>query len=802
MSLKSNGNINFEGYSLDRNRWLLQWQGEPIALSRKTFDLLLYLVEHRDRVAGKDELLQNLWPKQVVEEGNLNQQVFLLRKALSRHGPDKIIETVAGRGYRFAAKVAVDAAREDDTSTLVIHDRHSITTVTVDESIEDDSSDLTSALQKRGAAATLWIVAGVLACVLGAAGISAWHFWQNRSTGEPVAVVLADFGETGDPILDRALNDSLRIDLSETPFLTVVQPNQVKATLFEMKQPGSAPLTGALAREVCERNSAQVLLQGTVSKFGQRYLVSLVASNCATEQRTARESPNTNTEVLAQAKEEVTRLDDLPRTLDLLAARIRNSLGESRASIRRFDKSLRAASTASLAALKAYSEGFRLGAQGDWLASLPLLKHAVELDPDFTMAYFDMAAVYSNLNDRQSERAALIKAYEQRAAVPELEQFLITAVYHDVVTGDAAKSIETYKTWVTLYPRAAEAFGNLAEEYDSVGQAALGLEPARRAVELRPADSSTRIDLALTQLHSGQPRAAQQTCELAIGKNLDGVDIRHLLLQSLYAQGDAAGVAAQLDWGRAHPAALRLHVDEILVALSRAEVRRAQSLLVTLGKTNYPPELVAQYQSSLASIARAFAEAGLTAQSAALLESLSTATPQKDALVARAESGDLAPAEEGLQRQSRDHGYETLWKSERLPEIRAALSLAAHKPEEAVKALEPALPFDGLTFGPAYLRGTAYLSLGETDLAQGEFQKITEHNYIDALSSEYPLAVLASARAYVRENEPVKARGQFERLFALWKTADADLPLLVAAKAEYDSVTARVAAIDDGLRRN
>ena len=793
MSLKSQGNIGFEGYSLDRNRWLLQWQGEPIALSRKTFDLLLYLVDHRDQVASKDELLQNLWPKQVVEEGNLNQQVFLLRKALSRHGPAKIIETVPGRGYRFAAKVTADAAREDDASTLVIHDRRSITTVTVDESIEDEPDEATSLHPKRAASATLWIVVGALACALGAVGISAWHFWQNRNTGEPVDVVLADFGGTGDPILDRALNVSLRMDLSESPFLTVVQPNQVKATLFEMKQPGNAPVTGALAREICERNSAQVLLQGTVSRFGQRYLVSLLASNCATEPGSSREGPNTNTELLAQAKEEVARLDDLPRTLDLLAARIRNSLGESRASIRRFDKSLRAVSTASLAALKAYSEGFRLGMQGDWLGSLPLFQHAVELDPDFTMAYFDMAAAYSNLNDTQSERAVLIKAYERRDAVPEFEQFLITALYHDVVTGDAAKSIETYKTWATLYPRAAEAFGNLAEEYDSIGQATLGVEPARRAVEIRPADSATYIDLALTQLHSGQPRAARQTCELAIGKNLDGVDIRHLLLQSLYAQGNAAGVAVQLDWGHAHPAALRLHVDEILIALSRAEVRRAQSLLVILGKTSYPAELAAQYQSSLASIARAFAEAGLIAQSTGLLESLSPASPDKDALVARAEGGELAPAGEGLQRQSRDHGYQTLWKGERLPEIRAALSLAEHKPEEAVRALEPALPFDGLTFGPAYLRGTAYLSLGKLDLAQGEFKKITEHHYIDSLSSEYPLAVLASARAYVRENEPVKAREQFERLFALWKTADADLPLLLAAKSEYDTVTARLA---------
>ena len=808
--LKTQGIIHFEGYSLDRARWQLRWGNESVALTRKTFDLLLYLVDHHDQVVSKDELLQSLWPKQVVEEGNLNQQVFLLRKALSHHGPAKIIETVPGRGYRFTAKLESPAA-EDEVSTVVIRDQHSITTVTIDESVEDEPAEPgtpgpnanvspSPAQTKPSAPAPTtpsalrksvdWVVISALLCALAALGVLGWHFWQNRSTGEPVEVVVTDLVGTGDPVLDRALDQALRVDLSQSPFLTVVSPSEVRATLADMKQPESTTLTLPLAREVCERNSAQVVLQAAVSKFGQHYLVTLLASNCVSEP-TAHNDAVHDEEVLAQAKEEVQQLDDLPHALGVVAADIRKSLGESRASLRRFDQPLRAVSTSSLAALKAYSEAYRFGLRGDWLDSLPLLQHSIELDPQFALAYFDLAATYDNLHDIQKERAALTRAYELRGTAPEVEQFLITALYHSVITGDAAKSIETYKTWASLYPRSAEAYGNLAQEYDSVGQANLGVAPARRAVELRPNDSSTYQNLALTLLHSGQPKAAQQTCELAIRKNLDGEDIRHDLLLAMSAQNDAVGVAAQLDWGRQHPDSLRLHVDEISIALSKGELQRAQSLITQLRAKEYPPELAAEYQAGLASVARALAEMGLTAESRALLQSLTQTTmPDRDAVVALAEDGDATHADKVVQLLARENGQETLWKSERIPEARAALWLVKREPQAAVSALEAALPFDGLTFGPAYLRGKAYTALGKVELAQTEFRKITDRIYIDPLSSEYPLAVLASARVYVLQNQTDNAREQFERFFDLWKTADADLPLLQAAHSEYDSSTA------------
>ena len=321
------------------------------------------------------------------------------------------------------------------------------------------------------------------------------------------------------------------------------------------------------------------------------------------------------------------------------------------------------------------------------------------------------------------------------------------------------------------------------------GQADLGVAPAKRAVELRPNDTAAYENLVRAQLHSGRPEAAQQTCELAIRKNLDGVDIRHLLLQSMYARRDEAGVTVQLEWGRNHPDALPLHIDEISVALSKGEIHRANELLTQLRARDYPPVLGAQYQSGLAAIARALAEAGFTTDSGELLKSLPTATQDRNAPVVLAEDGDVTQADKALQSLTRDHGQETLWKAERLPEIRSAILLAKHQPEQAVRALEPSVPFDGLTFGPAYLRGEAWLTLGKPELAQTEFHKITDHVYIDPLSNEYPLALLASARAYILQGQTDNARTQYEQLFDLWKNADAEWPLLQAARSEYDSTT-------------
>ena len=178
------------------------------------------------------------------------------------------------------------------------------------------------------------------------------------------------------------------------------------------------------------------------------------------------------------------------------------------------------------------------------------------------------------------------------------------------------------------------------------------------------------------------------------------------------------------------------------------------------------------------------ADEGFTQQSSNILKSLPSATPDENSLVALVEDGEGAQADATLRQMSSEHGHETLWKDEKAPEVRAALLLARHRPQEALDALRPALQFDGLTFGPAYLRGRAYRDLGLNDLALIEFEKITRRPYIDPLSSQYPLAALESARIYSKKGETAKARAQYRQFLELWKAADSDAPLLLAAQRE------------------
>ena len=606
-----------------------------------------------------------------------------------------------------------------------------------------------------------------------AVALYAWHYWQNRSGGPPIEVVLADFVDSsGDAVLGGALNDAIRIDLSQSPFATVLSAGKVRATMATMRQPDNATLTPALAREVCERNSAQVLLQGALSKFGQRYLVSLRASSCLTG------------DLLAEDRDEVDRQDDLPGAFDGLASKIRRSLGESRASIRRFDRQLFPTHTGSLAALKAYSEGKRLYNRGDWAGALPLFRHAVELDPEFATAYLHIASVYYNFKDWDHEREALRRAYALQNALSEGNRLYLAAVYSHEVSGDLYESLNAYKAWVALYPNEKGAWGNLVAQYDDLGQAALGVEPARRTLAMDPSVDAAYQNLAMVQLHSGQPAAAQKTCELASARHMDNETLRELLLQIMYVRHDAPGVTRQLAWGRDHDRPLSLRIDEILVAVAAGRIRLAEGLIGSLNGVDVSDERSAERVLSLLRIGRMFADEGFTQQSSNILKSLPSATPDENSLVALVEDGEGAQADATLRQMSSEHGHETLWKDEKAPEVRAALLLARHRPQEALDALRPALQFDGLTFGPAYLRGRAYRDLGQDDLALIEFEKITRRPYIDPLSSQYPLAELEIARIYSRKGEPAKARAQYRRFLELWKAADSDAPLLLAAQRE------------------
>jgi len=782
MSLISQDNFSFQGYLLDKGRWQLTFRGEPIPLSRKTFDLLLYLIEHRDRVAHKEELLKDLWPHQVVEESNLTQQVFMLRKALSRHGSEKIIETVAGRGYRFVAAL--------EESVVIFRDRSSVTRLTVDEEVVvEDEPDAGSTPRASSAPKPRWFIlgAGVAAAALGAFGIYAWTLHDRPGAGDAVEVVLADFQGFGDAALDRALNDALRIDLGQSPYVSVLSRSLVAQTLRNMNLPDDTAVDGTVSEEVCERNSAQVVLQGNLSQFGKRYLVSLTANSCVPDQKSP--SGPQVLKSLAVGKLIVGRPDDLPHAVETLASAMRRDLGESRVSIRRFDKPLLAVRTGSLDALKAFSEGTRLGNQGDFAGALALFQHAVELDPNFGAVYTAIVTVYYNLQDKEKERAAILAAYAHRDVMTERQRLNITEFYDETVTGDISQAIETYKTEAALFPNSSVAFVNLAADYTTIGKPDLAIAPAARGVQLAPTSPSYNTLIA-AQIQAGKPREAQQTAELALRHGIDNDDMHHGLLHSFYAQQRLDAVANQLDWGRHHGDAMKVHLDEVLLSLIRGRRREGHSLLESYHAGDPSSAFVGESEGVVAETARFLSEVGLAGEGEALLKEFGASTEYKSALIALSQSGAASRMDATLQPLEADHGTDYVWKYDTLPEVRAALLLSRHQPQAALTALEPARQFDAISFGPAYLRGRAYLDLGRPQPAAEEFKKITSRIYADTLSPLYPLAMLELARADAAANDPDESRAEYERFLASWSEADPDIPLYVAAKAEYAKLLA------------
>jgi len=424
MVVKINILYRFEGFEMDPINRVLKVAGQPISLHAKTFDLLRYMVRNAGRLLTKDELMNAVWGDTAVEEGNLTQGVFLLRKALATSRPEggKLIVTVPGRGYRFdvlVEEVPADAAfapaREEPAAM--------------------DPTQIRNPSRRR----YILIATGALVPLLAIAG---W-LWRVRAVpGDHHEIVLADFeNTTGDSEFDKALNIALSIDLKQSPYLLVAPDAKARKTLELMERSAQEKLTTPLAREVCQRIGAQAVLSAVIARFGQKYLVTLTASDCVSGQD------------LVQTKAVAAGRDNILEAIDSVAAQMRGRLGEPLRSLHRFDKPLLAKATGSLDALKGYSAAHELAGKGRFQESVPLFLRAIELDPRFSIAYGDLATAYNNLGEPDLSAAASRKAYEMRDFADERDRLYIAAAYHTYTVGDLHATIRDYETWMEMYPR-------------------------------------------------------------------------------------------------------------------------------------------------------------------------------------------------------------------------------------------------------------------------------------------------------------------------------------------------------------
>ncbi|MGD0144503.1 MAG: winged helix-turn-helix domain-containing protein [Rhizomicrobium sp.] len=751
----------FGPFRLDPAERALTRDGTPIPLTYRVFETLLALVRNPGRLLTKDELMDFVWPGRIVDEGSLTQAIFTLRKALgSTQEEGRYIVTVPGRGYSFSAPVHIEAG--------------AASAATIREALASGPmAELGAARQWPLSRMTIGYLAVSCLLAMVAAGIAFLLLHRSGAPvpGKPIVVVVGDFQNlSSNPLFDKTFTTVTKIDLQQSPYLTIIPEHTIEDTLDLMTRPKDASLTPMLAQEVCARNNGQVTVSGVIAQVGASYFLTLTATDCVSN------------ETLSTEKTEVATRDALLPALDGLVGRVRERLGEPTASIREFNVPMLRQRTASFDALRAYSEASWDFSHGKNNEAIPLFQHAIDIDPKFAAAYDGLSTVYSNLHETKLDVANITRAYALRDKAGELESLHIAIRYNQSVTGDSYEAIRILKTWTELYPNDAAAWANLSNDENWIGEYAPAIVDGKEALALNPGAESNYVVLARAYLHSGRYDLAAATCAGSVARHLDGYDTHRLLLQIAFARQDLAGVQRQMDWAAGKPAERMMLIEAGQAAFSRGQVRHGLELFaraVELGKSYGLGNFVA------APDARLLNDLGMTELARESLAQVPADYDSPDYRFSLMEFGDQARAEALLQADLNKSPSDTLLNTVYAPEERAALDLRRAQPAAAIAALKPAAPLELRTFDIPYLRGQAYLAANDGVHAAIEFDKILANRGVEAVSALYPLAELGLARAQRLQGNVRESRAAYQRLFAFWKDADTDLAALQDAKTEY-----------------
>lgn len=765
-------NLQFGEFTLDRKLRELRRGDSVVSIPGKAFDLLSYMAANAGRPLTKAELLDAVWPETTVEESNLSQNVFLLRKVLgsAEGGP---IKTLPGRGYQFAAEVTwLDEIPGPGTHRSAASSISSLTMeatetrVVVHERVEEQGLHLS----RR----SLWIAGSAVAIVvLAALGWIGRQRWLDRSGGAPVQVVLTPLeGTTGDAVLDKSLGQALRMDLAQSPYVSLVSNSTIAATLTQMKDKPDENLTPAIAREVCERTNSQSVLSGNIARSGQHYLITGEASSCV------------DGSAVAAAKYEVKNAEDLPRGIDKVAADLRQQLGESRRSIARFDTPLIPTSTASLDALKAYSQASALSAKGNCPDAIKLDKQALALDPEFPAARFDLAACYFSDEDYVNARPAIVSAYQVRDKATEPIRLAITSLYDTDVTQDLFAAEQNYRVWTELYPRSPQAWNGLYNVQRDLGHHADAVASGLRAIALVPNIQGLYSNVAYEQMRMGDVMGSRTTLDTAETRHLDGDRIRVLYIDIASLQNDQGLMQAQQTWLDAHPDSPFCWLIKTNMAIGQGRFADAQEALAHAVTIFHRQGLDGTANLATKNASVNLFEAGDNQDAARLFRSVPIDPKDGDDLVALAYTGDHEAAISDLQAMRAEYPQGTEWQHWFGPWIEGLIAMENHNPQQAIAILESARPFDDRDLDVPKLRADAYLRSGQFAVAEKEYRAIIARRRIDIELSAYPLSWLGLGEALAGEGKKQEAADAYQHFLTLWAHADANAMYLLKARAE------------------
>jgi serine/threonine protein kinase/predicted Zn-dependent protease len=632
------------------------------------------------------------------------------------------------------------------------------------------------------------IVSAVLVLVAAAIGGTLYFRWRQSTTRltDKDTIVLSDFdNKTGDSVFDDTLKQGLSVQLEQSPFLALVSERRVNETLKLMGRPAGDRLTPEVTREVCERTGSKAMLTGSIAGLGSQYVIGLKAVNCSTG------------DVLADAQEQAAGKEAVLKALDAAAVSLRGKLGESLGSVQKYDTPLYEATTPSLEALKAYSLGVKTGsAKGDAVA-LPFFKRAVDLDPNFAMAYASLAAIYLGLNQTGRGAEYIRKAYDLREKVSEQERLYIEGNYYILVTGELEKAAQTYELWRQTYPRDDYPYRALCATSATLGNWERALEDAREALRLEPNNLFDILALGESYMFLNRLDEAEAVFKQAEERGLENEFLLWSRYQLAFLKGNAAQMAQLVSAAMGKPG----YEDLLLTTQADTEgwcgkLKNAHELTqraMESAQHNDAKESAAAYQ---AAAALREGEAGNRDQARAEANAALKLAPNRDvraiAALALGRAGDTAGAEKLAAELDKAFPLDTLVQTYWLPTIRAGVALERKDPNRAIELLKAASTVElssptnlAIFLCPAYLRGKAYLMLRDGSAAAAEFQKFIDHRGVVVNFPWGALARLGLARAYALQGDAAKARAAYQDFLTLWKDADPDIPILKEAKAEY-----------------
>ncbi|HXZ41257.1 MAG TPA: protein kinase, partial [Terriglobales bacterium] len=630
----------------------------------------------------------------------------------------------------------------------------------------------------------------IAAAVLVAAAVAGGFYLRSRSTApakatpltEKDTVVLADFdNKTGDPVFDDALKQALAVELGQSPFLNVLSDRKVSETLGMMGRPANQHITLDVGRELCLRTGSKALLGGTISTLGSHYLIDLNAVAC------------NSGDTLAREQAEATSKENVLKALSQASSGLRTKLGESLPSVQKFDVPIEA-TTSSLEALKNYSMGVTIGREKGDAPSVPFLKRAIELDPNFPMAYAGLAISYTNMQQPSLALEYATKAYQLRDKVTEREKLRITADYFRAL-GDVEKETQTYELWIANYPRDSVPHNNLGANYSFLGQYDKALAESQEALRLASDDMLSYSNLGNVYVCLDRFDEARPIYEQALAHKLDGAPLRANIYVLDFIRGDAAQMEQQVAWSAGKPGV----EDVFLSAQSDTEAyygrmskardfsRRAVDSAVRADSK----ETAALWQANAALREAELGNDALAKRGVAAALALSPGRDVKVvAALTLARVGDVPRAKTMAEELEKNYSTNAMLKLYWLPTVNAAVEVSEGNSSQALMDLEAAAPYEvgqGQMFinylYPAYVRGQAYLLARNGTAAAAEFQKLLDHRGIVLNFVTGSLAHLQTGRAYAMAGDPAKAKAEYQDFFNIWKDADSDIPILKEAKA-------------------